>query len=99
MSRRAGTALMIVIGSPAIGAYLAAVSCPVGWWGSVDLGSGSARLGGGALVGAVVAWIIRLCTVSRPKPQEGAAISHSGFRQGTWERPPLDGPRDNEPHH
>ena len=70
MSRRTGTAPMIVIGGAAIGAYLAAVNCPGGWWGSVDLGSGSARLGGGAIVGAVVAWIIRLCTVSRTKPQD-----------------------------
>ena len=65
VSKRAGITLTIVIAGAAIGAYLAAVNCPNGWWNSADLGSGSARIGSGMLVGAVVATIVRFYIASR----------------------------------
>jgi len=41
-----------------VGAYLAAVNCPQGWWMAADLGAESARVLLGAAIGGIVALAI-----------------------------------------
>jgi hypothetical protein len=41
-----------------VGAYLAAVNCPQGWWMAADLGAGSARILIGAAIGGIAAFAL-----------------------------------------
>ena len=65
MTRRAATTLWAMAAGALIGAYLAAMNCPTGWWASANAQAASERIIGGVIVGVVVGWVAGLGLASR----------------------------------
>jgi hypothetical protein len=65
MVRRAATTLWSIVIGALIGAYMAAVNCPIGWWSHADVQAGTHRVIGGVLVGALIGWLVGLGIAGR----------------------------------
>lgn len=65
MTKRAVIRRWAMLAGALIGAYMAAMNCPAGWWMNADFRAGSERIIGGVIVGIIVGWAVGSVITSR----------------------------------